>query len=82
MCSSPGYHPTRWIGFISEQTQYNLLSRVPKMKVLPAAKHFSIGEMAHMSPQQDYPPHRLEGNLIMNSSPAALADAGVSVWLG
>lgn len=24
-------------GFISEQTQYNLLSRVPEMEVLPAA---------------------------------------------
>lgn len=36
------------VGFISEQTQYNLLSRVPEMEVLPAAKHFGIGGMIYM----------------------------------
>src|SRR4029079_371956 len=36
------------VGFISEQTPYNLLSRVPEMEVLPAAKHFGIGGMIYM----------------------------------
>lgn len=36
------------VGFISEQTQYNLLSRVPEMEVLPAAEHFGIGGMIYM----------------------------------
>ena len=36
------------VGFISEQTQYNLLSRVPEMEVLPAAEHFGIGGMVYM----------------------------------
>lgn len=36
------------VGFISEQTQYNLLSRVPEMEVLPAAEHFGIGAMIYM----------------------------------
>jgi aryl-alcohol dehydrogenase-like predicted oxidoreductase len=36
------------VGFISEQTQYNLLSRVPEMEVLPAAQHFGIGGMIYM----------------------------------
>lgn len=36
------------VGFISEQTQYNLLSRVPEMEVLPAAEHLGIGGMIYM----------------------------------
>ena len=36
------------VGFISEQTQYNLLSRVPELEVLPAAQHFGIGGMIYM----------------------------------
>ncbi|HSU35642.1 MAG TPA: aldo/keto reductase [Propionibacteriaceae bacterium] len=35
-------------GFISEQTQYNLLSRVPEMEVLPAALDFGIGVLVYM----------------------------------
>ncbi|GAA2100342.1 aldo/keto reductase [Microlunatus panaciterrae] len=35
-------------GFVSEQTQYNLLSRVPEMEVLPAARHFGIGVIVYM----------------------------------
>ena len=35
-------------GFVSEQTQYNLLSRVPEMEVLPAAEDLGIGVMAYM----------------------------------
>jgi aryl-alcohol dehydrogenase-like predicted oxidoreductase len=35
-------------GFISEQTQYNLLSRVPEMEVLPAAQEFGIGVIVYM----------------------------------
>jgi aryl-alcohol dehydrogenase-like predicted oxidoreductase len=37
-----------FIGFISEQTQYNLLSRVPEMEVLPAAQDFGIGVIVYM----------------------------------
>jgi len=37
-----------FLGFISEQTQYNLLSRVPEMEVLPAAKDFGIGVIVYM----------------------------------
>lgn len=36
------------VGFISEQSQYNLLSRVPEMEVLPAAEDFGIGGMIYM----------------------------------
>jgi aryl-alcohol dehydrogenase-like predicted oxidoreductase len=37
-----------FVGFISEQTQYNLLSRVPEMEVLPAAQEFGIGVIVYM----------------------------------
>jgi aryl-alcohol dehydrogenase-like predicted oxidoreductase len=37
-----------FLGFISEQTQYNLLSRVPEMEVLPAAQAFGIGVIVYM----------------------------------
>jgi aryl-alcohol dehydrogenase-like predicted oxidoreductase len=37
-----------FLGFISEQTQYNLLSRVPEMEVLPAAEEFGIGVIVYM----------------------------------
>lgn len=37
-----------FVGFVSEQTQYNLLSRVPEMEVLPAAKEFGIGVIVYM----------------------------------
>ena len=37
-----------FVGFISEQTQYNLLSRVPEMEVLPAAQDFGIGVIVYM----------------------------------
>jgi aryl-alcohol dehydrogenase-like predicted oxidoreductase len=36
------------VGFISEQTQYNLLSRVPEMEVLPAAHDYGIGVIVYM----------------------------------
>jgi len=36
------------VGFISEQTQYNLLSRVPEMEVLPAAQDYGIGVIVYM----------------------------------
>jgi len=36
------------MGFISEQTQYNLLSRWPELEVLPAAQNFGIGVLAYM----------------------------------
>jgi aryl-alcohol dehydrogenase-like predicted oxidoreductase len=37
-----------FVGFVSEQTQYNLLSRVPEMEVLPAARDFGIGVLVYM----------------------------------
>jgi len=37
-----------FMGFVSEQTQYNLLSRVPEMEVLPAAQDFGIGVIVYM----------------------------------
>ena len=37
-----------FVGFVSEQTQYNLLSRVPEMEVLPAAQEFGIGVIVYM----------------------------------
>jgi aryl-alcohol dehydrogenase-like predicted oxidoreductase len=37
-----------FMGFVSEQTQYNLLNRIPELEVLPAAQHFGIGILAYM----------------------------------
>ena len=37
-----------FLGFVSEQTQYNLLSRVPEMEVLPAAEAFGVGVIVYM----------------------------------
>jgi aryl-alcohol dehydrogenase-like predicted oxidoreductase len=37
-----------FLGFISEQTQYNLLNRIPELEVLPAALDFGIGVLAYM----------------------------------
>ena len=37
-----------FLGFVSEQTQYNLLNRIPELEVLPAAHHFGIGILAYM----------------------------------
>jgi aryl-alcohol dehydrogenase-like predicted oxidoreductase len=37
-----------FVGFVSEQTQYNLLSRVPEMEVLPAAQDFGVGVIVYM----------------------------------
>lgn len=36
------------MGLISEQTQYNLLNRIPELEVLPAAREFGIGILAYM----------------------------------
>ena len=35
-------------GLISEQTQYNLLNRIPELEVLPAGREFGIGILAYM----------------------------------
>lgn len=37
-----------FMGLISEQTQYNLLNRIPELEVLPAGKEFGIGILAYM----------------------------------
>lgn len=37
-----------FMGLVSEQTQYNLLNRIPELEVLPAARDFGIGIMAYM----------------------------------
>jgi aryl-alcohol dehydrogenase-like predicted oxidoreductase len=36
------------VGFVSEQTQYNLLSRFPELEVFPAARDFGIGIIPYM----------------------------------
>ena len=36
------------MGIVSEQTQYNLLSRYPELEVIPAAQDFGIGVLAYM----------------------------------
>lgn len=36
------------LGIISEQTQYNLLNRMPELEVIPAARDFGIGILAYM----------------------------------
>ncbi|TVR62565.1 MAG: aldo/keto reductase [Spirochaetaceae bacterium] len=36
------------LGIVSEQTQYNLLSRYPELEVIPAAEQFGIGVMPYM----------------------------------
>ena len=36
------------LGLVSEQTQYNLLNRLPELEVLPAALDFGIGVLAYM----------------------------------
>jgi len=37
-----------FMGLVSEQTQYNLLSRFPELDVLPAAREFGIGVIPYM----------------------------------
>ena len=36
------------VGLVSEQTQYNLLNRIPELEVLPAALEFGVGVIAYM----------------------------------
>jgi aryl-alcohol dehydrogenase-like predicted oxidoreductase len=36
------------VGFVSEQCQYNLLSRYPELEVIPAAQDFGIGILPYM----------------------------------
>lgn len=36
------------VGFVSEQCQYNLLSRFPELEVIPAARDFGIGVIPYM----------------------------------
>jgi NDP-hexose C3-ketoreductase / dTDP-4-oxo-2-deoxy-alpha-D-pentos-2-ene 2,3-reductase len=36
------------VGFVSEQCQYNLLSRYPELEVIPAARDFGIGLIPYM----------------------------------
>jgi len=36
------------LGIVSEQTQYNLLNRVPELEVIPAARDFGIGILPYM----------------------------------
>jgi aryl-alcohol dehydrogenase-like predicted oxidoreductase len=37
-----------FMGLVSEQTQYNLLNRIPELEVIPAALDFGIGILAYM----------------------------------
>jgi aryl-alcohol dehydrogenase-like predicted oxidoreductase len=36
------------LGIVSEQTQYNLLNRIPELEVIPAAREFGIGLIPYM----------------------------------
>ena len=36
------------LGFVSEQTQYNLLNRIPELEVIPSCREFGIGLLAYM----------------------------------
>ena len=36
------------LGFVSEQTQYNLLNRMPELEVVPSCREFGIGLLAYM----------------------------------
>lgn len=38
-----------FLGFVSEQSQYNLLNRYPELEVIPAARDFGIGILPYMS---------------------------------
>ncbi len=51
-----------FMGLVSEQTQYNLLNRIPELEVLPAAHEFGIGILAYMP---------LAGGLLTGKSQAA-----------
>jgi aryl-alcohol dehydrogenase-like predicted oxidoreductase len=51
-----------FLGLVSEQTQYNLLNRIPELEVLPAARDFGIGVLAYMP---------LAGGLLTGKSRAA-----------
>jgi aryl-alcohol dehydrogenase-like predicted oxidoreductase len=37
-----------FLGIVSEQTQYNLLNRIPELEVIPAAREFGIGLIPYM----------------------------------
>jgi aryl-alcohol dehydrogenase-like predicted oxidoreductase len=37
-----------FLGIVSEQTQYNLMCRIPELEVIPAARDFGIGILAYM----------------------------------
>jgi aryl-alcohol dehydrogenase-like predicted oxidoreductase len=37
-----------FMGFVSEQTMYNLLNRIPELEVIPAARDFGIGLLPYM----------------------------------
>lgn len=41
-------HQRGQIGIVSEQAQYNLLSRYPELEVIPAAEEFGVGVMVYM----------------------------------
>jgi aryl-alcohol dehydrogenase-like predicted oxidoreductase len=49
------------LGLVSEQTQYNLLNRIPELEVLPAALDLGIGVLAYMP---------LGGGLLTGKKPA------------
>ena len=36
------------VGIVSEQTQYNMLNRIPELEVLPASEAFGIGVIPYM----------------------------------
>lgn len=58
-------------GIVSEQTQYNLLNRIPELEVLPAAKEFGIGVIPYMP---------LGGGLLAGKTKLVEGSRSAQVW--
>ena len=59
------------IGLISEQTQYNLLNRMPELEVLPAAQAMGIGVIPYMP---------LAGGLLTGKTVLTTGSRSADVW--
>jgi aryl-alcohol dehydrogenase-like predicted oxidoreductase len=68
-----------FLGIVSEQTQYNLMCRIPELEVIPAARDFGIGILAYMPLAGGL----LAGkNTIIPGSRAAITSGEYAVSLG
>jgi aryl-alcohol dehydrogenase-like predicted oxidoreductase len=66
-----------FVGFVSEQTQYNLLSRVPEMEVLPAAQEFGIGDFSALCREIGEPEHVVATAWVLQHPAVSSAIVGV-----